>query len=153
MFDTTLDAVKSSSPLQVFINARGGCGKTYVMNAVLAAVRSLKPGGCVGLAMATTGIAVNLLTLGQTFHSHCKAPLSPTEELVFNTLNPSGLSVSHLTLKPGMPVMLMRDLNQIEGLCNGTHLVFKHMISHQLLVCRIVGKDTNLFNLQLHSRK
>ena len=84
VFDTILDAVKRNLPLQLFINARGGCGKTYVMNAVLAAVRSLEPGGCVALAMATTGIAANLLTLGRTFHSHLKAPLSPTEESVFS---------------------------------------------------------------------
>ena len=365
VFDTILNAVKSNLPLQVFINARGGCGKTYVMNAVLAAVRSLEPGGCVALAMATTGIAANLLTLGRTFHSRLKAPLTPTEESVFsikgqstladlirmskllmideatmlhryqlealdrtlrdvmkderlfggktivlsgdfrqclpvvpgasragtvdtcvnrsvlwryfmelkltenmrvrasgdisleefdrwllslgdgtapvvndtdmielpddlcsvidkddekksmkefcseifpnldrnigdetwlegrailsptnrevdkinelmvdkmsgelltlhssdsldnnrdayrynveyiNTLNPSGLPASRLTLKPGMPVMLMRNLNPTQGLCNGTRLVFKYMISHRLLVCRTVGLDVN----------
>ena len=62
------------------------------MNAVLAAFRSLKPGGCVGLAMATTGIAANLLTLGQTFHSHLEAPLSPSEESVFNIKGQSTLA-------------------------------------------------------------
>ena len=60
-----------------------------------------------------------------------------------NTLNPSGLPASRLTLKHGMPVMLMRNLNPTEGLCNGTRLVFKHMLSHRLLVCRTVGLDQN----------
>ena len=55
VFDTILEAVRNEKPLQLFIDARGGCGKTYVLNAVLAAVRSLQPGGCVALAMATTG--------------------------------------------------------------------------------------------------
>ena len=60
-----------------------------------------------------------------------------------NTLNPSGLPASRLTLKPGMPVMLMRNLNPTEGLCNGTRLVFKRMLSHRLLVCRTVGLDVD----------
>ena len=60
-----------------------------------------------------------------------------------NTLNPSGLPASRLTLKPGMPVMLMRNLNPTEGLCNGTRLVFKQRLSHRLLVCRTVGLDVN----------
>ena len=63
-----------------FIDARGGCGKTFIINAILGAVRSLESGGCVALAMATTGIASNLLDLGRTFHSRLKAPLTPTEE-------------------------------------------------------------------------
>ena len=40
----------------------------------------MEPGGCVVLAMATTGIAANLLDLGRTFHSRLKAPLDPTED-------------------------------------------------------------------------
>ena len=58
--------------------------QSWVLDAVLAKVRSMEPGGCVALAMATTGIAANLLMLGQTFHSRLKAPLSPTKESMFN---------------------------------------------------------------------
>ena len=80
VFETIMNAVRNDQPLQAFIDARGGCGKTYVLNTILAAVRSLKPGQpSVALAMATTGIAANLLTLGRTFHSRMKAPLTPTE--------------------------------------------------------------------------
>ena len=79
IFDDVLTAVKQDSQILVFIDARGGCGKTYLLNAVLSAVRSLEPDGCVALAMATTGIAANLLSLGRTFHSRLKAPLVPTE--------------------------------------------------------------------------
>ena len=60
-----------------------------------------------------------------------------------NTLNPPGSPSSRLTLKCGMPVMLMRNLNPTEGLCNGTRLLFKHMLSHRLLVCRTVGLESN----------
>ena len=89
IFEVVIDAVMEKRTLCAFIDARGGCGKTFLINAILAAVRSLEPGGCVALAMATTGIASNLLTLGRTFHSRLKAPLTPTEE---STLQISGQS-------------------------------------------------------------
>ena len=60
-----------------------------------------------------------------------------------NTLNPTGLPASCLCLKPGMPVMLMRNLNPSEGLCNGTRLVFKCMLSPRLMVCRTVGNNND----------
>ena len=80
IYEAVLEAVKQKQSLWAFVDARGGCGKTFLLNAILAAVRSLEPGGCVALAMATTGIAANLLQLGRTFHSRMKAPLTPTEE-------------------------------------------------------------------------
>ena len=89
VFQTILNAVENEIPLQAFIDARGGCGKTYLLNAILAAVRSLKPEGCTALAMGTTGISANLLELGRTFHSRMKAPLTPTED---STLSISGQS-------------------------------------------------------------
>ena len=92
IFDTIIDAVKRDTPKLVFIDGRGGCGKSWVQNAVLAEVRSMEPGGGVALAMATTGIAANLLMLGRTFHSRLKAPLSPTGESVFNIRGQSTLA-------------------------------------------------------------
>ena len=89
VFDRIMKAVKDEESFQCFIDARGGCGKTYLLNTVLAAVRISKPGGCPALAMATTGIAANLLDLGRTFHSRLKAPLDPTEN---STLAISGQS-------------------------------------------------------------
>ena len=79
VFETILDAVRNCKHLCIFLSARGGCGKTYLLNVILAYIRSLEPGGCVALAMATTGIAANLLKLGRTFHSRMKAPLDPDE--------------------------------------------------------------------------
>ena len=75
IFDTLLTAVKSRQPKAVFVQAAGGCGKTMLINAVLDAVRSLEPGGCVALATATTGKAAMHLSKGRTFHSRFKAPL------------------------------------------------------------------------------
>ena len=80
IFDTILTAVKSRQQRLIFIQAAGGCGKTMLINAVLEAVRSLEPGGCVALATATTGKAAMHLLKGRTFHSRFKAPLILDED-------------------------------------------------------------------------
>jgi ATP-dependent DNA helicase PIF1 len=89
VFNTINNAVLAELPLQIFIDARGGCGKTFLLNAILDAVRSMEPGGCIALATATTGIAADLLHLGRTFHSRFKAPLTAAED---STLLISGKS-------------------------------------------------------------
>ena len=76
IFDLVMDSVARKLPLQLFIDARGGCGKTFTLEAILAGVRSSEPGGAVALAMGTTGLAANLLPLGRTFHSRMKVELS-----------------------------------------------------------------------------
>ncbi|CAL9013876.1 unnamed protein product, partial [Prunus brigantina] len=50
----------------------------------------------------------------------------PTEFL--NQLEFNGLPEHSLTLKIGMPIMLLRNLNQSSGLCNGTRLVVTQMV-------------------------
>jgi hypothetical protein len=55
-----------------------------------------------------------------------------------NTLNPSGLPRHQLLLKPGIPLMLLRNLNPKNGLCNGTRLIFQSA-NNNLLVCTISG--------------
>ena len=79
IFDVVMEHVNAGKPFQAFINARGGSGKTYLLNTILAAIRSRKPGGCVALAMATTGIAAVLLSQGRTLHSRLKLPLDLNE--------------------------------------------------------------------------
>ena len=80
IYNIVLEAVRKNDQLLIFIDARGGCGKTFLLNTILSSVRSLETGGCAALAMATTGIAANLLELGRTFHSRMKAPLTANEE-------------------------------------------------------------------------
>ena len=86
VFETSMRAVVDDQQLLLFIDARGGTGKTFVLNNILAAVRCLDSieDGSVALATGTTGIASNLLMLGRTFHSRLKAPLSPHEDSVCN---------------------------------------------------------------------
>jgi ATP-dependent DNA helicase PIF1 len=58
-----------------------------------------------------------------------------------NSLCPSGLPVHRLFIKPGMPLMLMRNLNPKMGLCNGTRLIFQKVHKNHLLECKIVGGE------------
>ena len=60
-----------------------------------------------------------------------------------NSLDPSGLPSHRLFIKPGMPIMLMRNLNPKMGLCNGTKLIFHKIHKNHLLECDIVGGDFN----------
>ena len=69
IYELIMKAVKEKKSLQLFISARGGCGKTFLLNSVLKSVRSMVPGGCGALAIGTTGISAQLLHLGRTFHS------------------------------------------------------------------------------------
>ena len=91
IFQTIMSAVTQEEELLVFIDARGGCGKTYLLNTLLSAVRRID-GGSIALAMATTGIAANLLTLGRTFHSRMKAPLVVSEKSTLNITAQSNLA-------------------------------------------------------------
>ena len=84
IYNSVITAVQDNTPLRLFIDARGGCGKTYLLNTILKKVCSLNDQGSIALAMATTGIAANLLHMGRTFHSQLKAPLQPKNDSVLN---------------------------------------------------------------------
>ena len=66
-----------------------------------------------------------------------------SDELRFNpeflhTLTPEGFPPNTLMLKPGIPLMSLRNLNPKHGLCNGTRLIFNSVISNKVLNCTIV---------------
>ena len=44
VFEKVLEAVENNKPFSLFIDARGGTGKTYVLNTILAAVRVMEGG-------------------------------------------------------------------------------------------------------------
>ena len=58
-----------------------------------------------------------------------------------NTLCPNGFPRHIITLKPGMPLMLLRNLNPKEGLCNGTKLIYLRTINKKLLLCKLAGSE------------
>ena len=56
-----------------------------------------------------------------------------------NSLTPNGFPPHNLLLKPGMPLMLLRNINPMQGLCNGTKLIFEQAFANKVLKCRMVG--------------
>jgi hypothetical protein len=63
--------------------------------------------------------------------------LYPTEYL--NTLNANNFPTHRLKLKFGVPIMLLRNLNQSLGLCNGTRLIITNLGEHIIEAVIITG--------------
>ena len=58
-----------------------------------------------------------------------------------NSLTPNGFPPHCLLLKPGMPLMLLRNINPREGLCNGTKIIFEKALDNKVLQCVVSGSD------------
>ena len=58
-----------------------------------------------------------------------------------HTLRTSGLPNHKIKLKVGTPIMLLRNIDQAEGLCNGTRLVVTRLANHVLEAKIMSGKN------------
>ncbi|PRQ34232.1 putative DNA helicase [Rosa chinensis] len=80
-----------------------------------------------------------LLNSGNSENTNVLYPIEFLNKLEFN-----GLPSHELILKVGMPVILLRNLNQMSGLCNGTRLIitklFDRLLETQILTGNNVGK-------------
>ena len=65
LFDIIMTALDNNEGGLFDLDAPGGCGKTFLANTVLAAVRK---NGHIAIATALKSIAATLLNLGMTFH-------------------------------------------------------------------------------------
>uniref|UniRef100_A0A0R0EZF3 ATP-dependent DNA helicase n=1 Tax=Glycine max TaxID=3847 RepID=A0A0R0EZF3_SOYBN len=61
-----------------------------------------------------------------------------------NSLNTSALPTHSIKLKIGSPIMLLRNLDQNQGLCNGTRFVVTKMEKHVIAAEIISGKNIGL---------
>ncbi len=64
--------------------------------------------------------------------------LYPVEFL--NTLQFSDIANHKLELKVGMPILLLHNLNQSKGLCNGTKLIIKRL-GHCVIKAEIITRN------------
>ena len=74
-----------------------------------------------------------------------ECPMNPPEYL--HSLDFPGLPSHHLNLKEGAPVILLRNINQSEGLCNGTRLVIVKMGDKVLEAEVVTGSNIGDFVL------
>ena len=72
VYDCFCSMIDGDEGGMLFLDAPGGTGKTFVINLILAKLRSE---GKIALATASSGIAATLLTGGRTLHSTFKIPL------------------------------------------------------------------------------
>ena len=56
-----------------------------------------------------------------------------------HSINASGLPLSHLALKKGCPVLILRNIDVSRGLCNGTHATVLHMTNRIVEVLLLNG--------------
>lgn len=73
VYDVIVDSVDKNKGKLLFIDAPGGTGKTFLINIILAKIRST---GKLAIAVASSGIAATLLSGGKTAHSTFKLPLN-----------------------------------------------------------------------------
>ncbi|KAF7808150.1 ATP-dependent DNA helicase PIF1 [Senna tora] len=73
IYDTIMAAVNDAKPGLFFVNGFGGSGKTYIWNTLTSAIRS---NGDIVLAVASSGIASQLIPGGRTAHSRFAIPLN-----------------------------------------------------------------------------
>ena len=59
-----------------------------------------------------------------------------------NSLNTSGLSNHCIKIKIRSPIMLLRNLDQTQGLCNGTRLIVTRLAKHVIAAKIISGKNS-----------
>ncbi|XP_057341623.1 ATP-dependent DNA helicase pif1-like [Microplitis mediator] len=71
-YESILNSVVSDSGRLFFLDAPGGTGKTFLINLLLAKIRSEKS---IAIAVASSGIAATLIDGGKTAHSTFKLPL------------------------------------------------------------------------------
>lgn len=82
----------------IFIDAPGGTGKTFLLNLILAKIRSQRK---IALAVASSGIAATLIEGGRTAHSTFKLPLN---------LNQTETATCNIDKKSGKFEILIYDL-------------------------------------------
>jgi len=56
-----------------------------------------------------------------------------------NSLTTSGVPNHIIKLKVGAPIMLLKNLDQLEGLCNGTRLIITRLENHVIIARVIIG--------------
>ncbi|GBO22842.1 hypothetical protein AVEN_215854-1 [Araneus ventricosus] len=72
-YDHIMECINKEKGSIIFLDAPGGVGKTFLINLLLAEIRSKNK---IAFAMASSGIAATLMDGGRTAHLALKQPLN-----------------------------------------------------------------------------
>ena len=72
-------------------------------------------------------------------NSQIEAPENMYTPEILNGLNISGLPSHQIRLKVGVPIMLLRNIDQASGLCNGTRLIVTELGEHVIGASILTG--------------
>ena len=109
----------------IFIDALGGTGKTFLINLILAKVRSA---GNIAVAVASSGIAATLMPGGRAAHSMFKIPLTVKENELCNfdkNSNSANLFINtKISIWDECPMMRRESFEAVDrtlqDMCNNT---------------------------------
>ncbi|TFY77073.1 hypothetical protein EWM64_g6940 [Hericium alpestre] len=83
IYDRIMTAVKNDQPLVLFMQARAGRGKTYIIDTLCQVLRAE---GRIVLPTATTALAAGIYTGGRTAHSLYRVPVEENSTLLKSTV-------------------------------------------------------------------
>ena len=124
-FAVIMEAVNDDTHVNrlFFLNAPGGYGKTFLIEALLSTVRGL---GKIALAVASSGIAAELLEGGRTAHSRFKIPIPINESSVCNISLQS--DITKLIQKTSLIIwdeIMMSHIHQVDCVDHSLHDIMK----------------------------
>ena len=124
-FATIMEAVNHDTHVNwlFFLNAPGGYGKTFLIEALLCSVRGM---GKIALGVASSGIAAELLEGGRTAHSRFKIPIPINESSVCNISLQS--DVAKLIQKTSLIIwdeIMMSHVHQVDCVDRSLHDIMK----------------------------
>ncbi|XP_026400441.1 ATP-dependent DNA helicase PIF1-like [Papaver somniferum] len=85
-----------------------------------------------------TYLAVDMLTPDES------GRIPPISNEFLQNLNPQGMPLFKLQLKVGCPIILMRNLAPLEGLCNGRRLLVTHCGKYLIQAKIVTGKKRKI---------
>ncbi|XP_060207250.1 uncharacterized protein LOC132635050 isoform X2 [Lycium barbarum] len=150
VYDKIMTTVSEAKGGLFFLYGHGGTGKTFIWRTLSSGIQSR---GDIVLTVASSGIASLFLPGGRTAHSRFAIPLNPTEDATcnikqalehvhtpefLNSIKCSGIPNHSITLKVGVPVMLLRNIDQSSGLCNGTRLIITRL-GNQVIEAKVLS--------------